>query len=209
MRTALLIGSAMMASGVANAAPEPLPLGPGSMIFWSSGHDGGTEKFRETLIAQGDDFALYRTESEWSAGDTSDYFALFSGVYYTTCDLEMPTGEERDAIADLWPLTPGARLEIETGDGAAYEIGDAMEYFLMGKYRPAYKVSATYMGEEATDEEFVVLASQPLTVAIDWQDGGRDSATLVTRPKSVASTPVDTDLIGNCASLLNNQTDEN
>jgi len=79
----------------------------------------------------------------------------------------------------------------------------------MGKRHAAHQISISYLGEEASEETVFVLDDVPMTVAVHWEGGGRDSATLVTRPKSVASTPVDTDLIGTCASLLNNQTDEN
>lgn len=210
MRAALAISAVLFGSGVAQAAPDqPVSLGPGSVVFWTSAQDGNADRFRETLLIEGEDFAIYQTESDWAAGDETDYFALFSGIYYNTCDLEMPNAEERDALAALWPLTEGDTAEIATDQGASVEIGEASEFFLMGKRHAAHQISISYLGEEASEETVFVLDDVPMTVAVHWEGGGRDSATLVTRPKSVASTPVDTDLIGTCASLLNNQTDEN
>lgn len=209
MRTVLTIGAVLLGSGTAQAAPDQSPLmGPGSSVYWTSAHDGNADRFRETLLAQGEDFALFKTESEWAAGDEADYFALFSGIYYNTCDLEMPTAEERAALAGLWPLTEGGAVELSSDQGAIVEVGSQTEYYLMGQMRDAHSISLAYLGDDPSEETIFVLDALPLTVAIHWQDGSQDSATLVTRPRSVASTPVDTDLIGNCASLLNNQTEQ-
>lgn len=64
-------------------------------------------------------------------------------------------------------------------------------------------------GDDPSEEAIVVLDDTPITVAIQWDESARDLAGLVTSPKSVASTLVDPDLIGSCASLMNNQTNEN
>ena len=159
-------------------------------------------------MVQGDDFAIFRTDSDWSEGGVTDHFALFSGIYYNTCDLEMPTMDERQAMAGLWPLSEGTKVDISTGDGASIEVGSAAELFLMGKPRSAHSVKISYRGDDPSEESIIVLDEVPLTAAIFWEDGTRDTTTLVTRPTSVASTPVDIDLIGNCASLLNNQTNK-
>ena len=58
-------------------------------------------------------------------------------------------------------------------------------------------------------ETLVVLDDVQLTVSIEWQEDGKDSVMLVTKPDAVASTMANTDLIGNCADLLNTQTNEN
>lgn len=210
MRAALAIGAFILGSGAANAAPDlAFQIGQGSEIFWTSAYDGGSDNFYERLVAEQDDVQIFQSVSEWAAGDESDYFVLFSGIYYTGCDGEMPTAEERAAVANMWPLTPGSSVEIKTGDGAKFEIGEPTDFYLMGRGRPAHKVTGTYYGEEETTEEFVVLNDVKLTVAIAWEEGGRDSATLVTKPDAVASTFANTDLIGTCADLLNTETDQN
>lgn len=208
MRTVLTIGAFLLGSGAAHAVPDQSPsMGPGSSIYWTSASDGNADRFRDTLLVQGEDFALFKTESDWGAGDETDYYALFSGIYYNTCDLEMPTDEERAALAGLWPLTEGNKVEITSDTGATFEVGSQAEFFLMGKMRAAHQVQGAYFGDDPSEETIYVLDDLPLTVAVHWPEGGRDSVTLVTKPKSVASTPVDTDLIGTCASLLNKQTD--
>lgn len=210
MRAVLAIGALLFGSGVAQAAPDQSPsMGPGSTVYWTSAHDGNVDRFRETLVFQGEDFVLFKTNGDWGAGDETDYFALFSGIYYNTCDLEMPTTEERAALAALWPLTEGNKLEITTDQGTAFEVGAPIDYYLMGKAHSAHTITVAYKGEEPSGETIIVLDDLPVTVAVDWEEGGRDSVTLVTKPKSVASTPVDTDLIGTCASLLNNQIEAN
>jgi len=210
MRTVLLIGAIVIGSGAAAAAPDKvLPVRPGSSIFWTSAHDGGSDKFRETVIAQGDDFEIYRNDGEWSDGGVADHFALFSGIYFASCDTEMPTAEERAEIAGLWPLTSGASVELSNGNGARFEIGVSQEFFMMGKTWEAHTITGEYSGDEPSAEELIVLDEFPLTVAVYWEDGTKDTATLVTKPTSVASTQIDTDLIGNCASLLNNLRNKN
>jgi len=210
MRGALAIATLIFGSGAAFAAPDQsIPLGPGSTIYWTSAYEGGTDKFQERLVHDGEDFHIYKTDGEAAANDPSDYFALFSGIYFTGCDTEMPNAEERAQIAGLWPLTPGASVDISTGDGAKYEVGEPQEVFLMGKTRSAHLIKGTYYGEDASGEMLTVLDDLPLTVGIQWDEGGKDTATLITRPNAVASTMVDTDLIGTCASLLNTQTDKN
>ena len=206
----MTLSAALFASGAAVAAPDDaLPLGPGSVVYWTSVYDGGSDEYREALLAEGEDFALYQMVSEWAEGGAGDYFALFSGIYYAPCEDEMPSAEEREAIAGLYPLSPGAKVAIGGDQGPTFTIGEATEFFLMGRPRAAHKIDVTYAGDDPSEESITVLDDMPLTVAIQWSDGARDSASLVTSPKSVASTPVDTDLIGNCASLMNIQTNEN
>lgn len=210
MRTVLLIGAIIIGSGVASAAPDQvLPVQPGSSIFWTSAYDGGSDNFRETVIAQGDDFEIYRNDGDWSDGGVADHFALFSGIYFASCDTEMPSAEERTEIAGLWPLTSGASVELSNGNGTRFEIGVSQEFFMMGKTWAAHTITGTYSGDEPSEEALIVLDEFPLTVAVHWEDGTKDTATLVTKPTSVASTLIDTDLIGNCASLLNNLRNKN
>ena len=210
MRAALTIGALIFGSGAAVAAPDlSVPMGQGSEIFWTSAYDGGSDKFYERLVVDQGDVQIFKTVNDYPAGDEGDYFVLFSGIYYTGCDSEMPTAEERTAVANLWPLTSGSTVEIKTGDGVKIEVGEQTEFFLMGRNRPAHKVTATYYGDEETSEELIILDDVKLTVGIAWQEGGIDSAMLVTKPDAVASTFANTDLIGTCGDLLNTETDQN
>lgn len=184
-------------------------MGPGSHIYWASVYDGGSDNYRETLLVEGEDFALYQMVSDWAQGDTNDYFALFSGIYYAPCEDDMPTAQEREAIAGLYPLNPGDKVEIVSNGGASFTVGEATEFFLMGRPRAAHQIDVVHAGDDPSEEAIVVLDDTPLTVAIQWDESARDLARLVTSPKSVASTRVDPDLIGSCASLMNNQTNEN
>jgi len=210
MRCALAVLAVFSGFGSAAAAPVDLiPMGPGSKLFWVSAYDGGTDRFYETLIAQGDDFQIFRNDGEWSEGGVADHFAVFSGLHVTSCDSDMPSLEDRQKLAEFWPLQPGETVTIDSDDGAEYKVGDAREFFLMGKSWPAHSVSGTYFGDEPSEDSLIILADMALTVSIRWEDLGLDTATLITPSTSVASTPIDTDLIGNCASLLNIETDKN
>ncbi|MCR9269484.1 MAG: hypothetical protein NXH72_05820 [Hyphomonadaceae bacterium] len=210
MRAALTIGTLILASGAAQAAPDAaFPIGPGTEIFWVSAYDGGSDRFYESLIAEQGDVQIFRTNSDYSEGGPSDHFALVSGIYYVGCDMEMPSDQERAAVAGLWPLTSGDVVEIESGDGAKFETGDTTEFYLMGRTYPAHVIKGTYYGDEESEEMLTVLDEVKLTVGIKWDEGGTDSAVLVTKPDAVASTTPDTDLIGTCADLLNTETNEN
>lgn len=207
MRLVLLMAAALIA-GASAAADEKnsLAVGPGSYIYWTSAYDGGSEQYQEKMIAEGDGFAVYQSVNDYQSSDASDYFALFSGTYFTTCDAEMPTEEERKALAALLPFTAGQSVEITSGDGARVEIGAATEFFLMGKTWPAHKVAYAYAdGDGTTDEDVIVLDQVPVTVSIRWDESSVDAVTLVTRPKSEFEPDLSEDTIGNCASLFNQQ----
>ncbi|MEO1305044.1 MAG: hypothetical protein AAFV37_08710 [Pseudomonadota bacterium] len=207
MRAAISLGAMIMGSGAAMAAPDhAFPIGQGSELFWVSAYDGGSDRFYESIVAEQADVQIYKTQGEYAAGDVGDYFALFSGIYVAGCDGDMPTQDERSAIADLWPLTPGSVVEISSGDGAKLEVGEPTEFFLMGQSRPAHIITGTYYGEDTSTEEIIVLDDVKATVGIRWQESGQDSVVLVTRPDDPASTFADTDLIGTCADLLNTET---
>ena len=172
-------------------------------MFWISNYDGTADQYQEKLIAKGDDFAIYHNISEWNDGEPSDYFALFDGIYYQTCDLDMPTDEERAALTALRPFEPGAQVEITSGDDARVTVGEAKDFFLMGRNWPAHEMSLSYKNEDGDSEETItVLDDLPLTVAIKWDENSQDTAMLVTRAKAELTPEINQDLIGNCASLL-------
>ena len=204
MRVVSALTVLMCGACTAGAAPtSPIPFGPGSTIHWVSASDGNSDRFYERMIAEQGDLQIFQTVSDWPAGDASDFFALFSGVYFVSCDQDMPSAEERAKIAALWPLTEGAVVDVSTGDGATFEVKTPLEFFLMGKWFPAHVVGGKYHGDEESEEDLVILDDVPITVRIDWEDGGRDTATLITRPPAVAAPLEDSGLIGNCATLLN------
>ena len=213
MRTWALGAAIMFGFGAAHAAPDSaISVGPGSFVYWASLYEGNSDRYREELLADLGDVHVYRTGETYSNGDASDYHALFSGIYFATCDTVMPTRAERDALAALWPLSEGASVEITSGDGASFTVGAPTKVFLMGHDHPAHIVSGIYPGDAEEDEStetLVVLDRAPLTATVDWQGEGREKMLLVTRPKPDRLEPLDTDLIGNCAQLLIEQTDKN
>ena len=210
MRGKLVIAAFLLVSGMAQAAPDAgLEIGPGSHVFWTSVYDGGSDNFREALLIKGDDFEIYRNEGELSEGTVEDHFVVFSGLYAAPCNGDMPTADERSRLAEAWPLEPGKTLSIESGDGAEFTVGAAREFFLMGKSWPAHAVSASYGGDESNAEEFVILDDIALVVSFDWDENARDTATLVTTPSAGSLEPVATETLGNCAELLDTETQKN
>ena len=186
------------------AAPEdPMPFGPGSLGFWINSYDGATDRYSEKVMSQGEGFEIYQVSSEYRSGEASDYYALFSGTYYASCDEDMPNAEDRAELKDLLPLAPEKTADIGAADdGTLISVLAPTEFFLMGRNWPAHSVKIQYRGEDPNEETVTVLDALPLTVRIDWDDDSRDTLLLVTKPTSIAP-DLDKSLIGNCASLLN------
>lgn len=209
IRAWLFGGTCLLASSVAFAAPDEdvLAVGPGSYVYWASVYDGSSDRFREHIRLQGEGFEIYQNSDEYSDGTPADYYALFSGIYYAACDTEMPTAEERADLMGLWPLTEGNAVTISSDVGAIITVGEPAEFFLMGRTWPAHRVSVAYEGDDPSEESVIVLDQVPLTVTIDWEDESSDKVLLVTRPKPESAAELDPTLIGNCASLLTEQTE--
>ncbi|GAB5458446.1 MAG: hypothetical protein Hens3KO_14760 [Henriciella sp.] len=207
MRAVIIAALACLMTSPAIGQEVPLDLAPGSNIYWLNGYEGGYDQSREQLIALGDDFAIYKTISEYLTGDVSDYFALFSGIDYRTCDGDMPTADERRALSDLWPLTEGGSAQISLPELATIEVGAATEFYLMDKRLPAHNVTIDYSDNENTqDEALIVLDQIPVTVAIRWSETEKDTATLITGPKPEFTADLSEETIGSCAGLLKETT---
>ena len=206
MRKALLAAGLISSFPSALAETETaLPLGPGSTLFWQSIFDGDSDKFSEKVIAEGEDFKIYQSNTDFSDGGPADFFALFSGIDFRSCDDEMPTPEERIAVAALWPLEAGktANIFVTSDNLATIEIQETTDFFLMGQTFPAHAVKIDYQNnEEVEDEALVILDGTELTVRINWSETSRDTLSLVTKPRPGAVYDVSEEAIGTCAALL-------
>lgn len=190
---------------MAHAAPDAvIPVGPGSHAFWATTYGSSVDRYSEKILKTGDGYELFELHEDYKSGGPSDYYALFSGIYYASCDEDMPTADERDALKALFPLMPDKSVQIGTSEsGTKISVQAPAEYFLMGKTWDAHTVKIEYTGEEPSEEVVTVLNDMPLTVRIDWDEDSKDTLLLMTKPKPDATPELDTDLIGNCASLLN------
>lgn len=207
MRAVILAALAGLITSPAIGQEAPVNLAPGTNLYWLTGYEYGYDQSREQLIYLGDDFAVYKTISEYSAGDESDYFALFSGIDFRGCDGDMPSAEERQALASLWPLTEGSSAQILLPEPATIEVGAATEFYLMAKRLPAHSVTIDYSdNEETEDEALIVLDQIPVTVSIRWNETEKDTVTLMTGPKREFTTDLSEETIGSCTSLLNETT---
>lgn len=198
------MGLALSLGAASAQSSDTLDLGPGSYVLWISNYDGGTDRFEEKLVYGTGEFGIYQNLYEGVEANPSEHFALFSGIYFVTCDSEMPLPSEREAIAALRPFAPGKTADITTEGGVQIVVEEAAEAFLMGRTWPAHTIKLSYADEdgETSTETITVLDDLPLTVRIDWDDATKDTAMLVTRSKESSDFVNDPDLIGNCASLL-------
>jgi len=181
-------GLGLSASGLAySETPLSERYGVGSSLYWASVFEGSSaDGFREKVLRVASDAELFRSGEEDDFLDESSFFALFSGILFRSCDQDMPTAEERDALAGLWPLTEGDEVSITSDGGATVIIGAPTQYFLMGAERAAHHVEIKYdtsTEEENFDEKLIVLDDLKLTVQIDWDDTSIDKVMLVTRAK--------------------------
>lgn len=198
------MGMALSLGTASSQSADTIDLGPGSYVFWISNYDGGTDRFEEKLVYGTEELGIYQNLYEGVEVSPSEHFALFSGIYFVTCDSEMPTPAEREAIANLRPFAAGKTATIATEGGAEMVVGEATNVFLMGRDWPAHRIELSYPDEdgETSNETITVLDDLPLTVRINWDDGTKDTAMLVTRSKENSEFVPDPGLIGNCASLL-------
>lgn len=207
MRIALLAATVALVSFPSALAETDtaLPLGPGSVLFWSSHFDGSNDRYAEKVIAEGPDFKIYLNDIEELGIGPANYFALFSGIDYRSCDAEMPAAEERVAVAALWPLETGKTAAIFTtsDNPAAVKIGDATDMFLMGQSRAAHSIKIDYENNEETEDETIfVLNDTHLTGVIEWAEGSQDTLLLVTKPRPETDYDLSEGAIGTCAALL-------
>lgn len=203
MRATIFTALIALAFGPTMAQEEQQTIGPGSSVYWINFYEYDHDQYRELLVAQGDDFAIYKTVSEYEAGDASDYFALFSGIDFHSCDMDMPDAARRQSVASLWPLEEGKSVEITLPDNATVAVGAPTEFFLMGETLPAHNVTFDYAdNEENSDEVLVVLDQMPVTASIRWNETDRDTVMMITKPKDVPTADLSEETIGACASLL-------
>jgi len=210
MRLAVLSALGVLLASSASAGEEAsLPFGEGSTVYWTLAYDGGSDRLIERALISGDDFMIFQTVGDTAVGDASDYFALYSGIDYRTCDETQATAEERAALAALWPLEPGKSAKITSYDDTALtvRVGEASAFFLMGQMWPAHQLTLDYESEEETDEELIVLDQLPISVSLKWDATSLDTVTLVTKPSPVALPDLSQETIGECAALLNEKTD--
>lgn len=96
-------------------------------------------------------------------------------------------------------------MEDTTFSGSpVIRVGAQEGFFLMGETVSANKVVFDYRDdqEEYVDEAVYVLSDKPYTVAMDWDEGGKDRVMLIAQSDETQEAP-SPDTLGNCAALLN------
>jgi len=177
-----------------------LKMGVGSKLFW-----GAVDyPYSETVLAIKDDFVIYlNDEIEGDVPTPTDYYVIFSGIYFETCDADMPSRVQRDAFADFLPLKEGAKLVSDVVGGLTLDVTKKTKPFLMGKYRDGYELKVTYTDEDYGGETIEVIDGLPLNVRLDYGDESVYRLTLLTRSdKRGVQEGLEQQNIGNCASLI-------
>ena len=205
MVRAAIAGLFVSAAPLAVSAAPGLPdVGGGSIVYWSSAYEGSSDQYHERILATGDDWVLFKSEfdDDFVETETSDLFMIFSGTEYRACDETMPTAEERQALAALFPLEEGATVALTSDDGdRTVRVGAATNYFLMGQMHPAHEVFMEFEDEEQ-NHKLVVLDEKPFTVAIDWNETSSDRVMSITSPKEAPRSGQTAEDLGNCAAFL-------
>ncbi|MDJ0921313.1 MAG: hypothetical protein QNI84_09305 [Henriciella sp.] len=188
MRAAAIISTLVVALSAPLVALAETPLaerlGEGSTLFWSSVYDGGADEgYSDKLLLKAGDAELYLTGELDEFATSDSFFMLYSGILYRSCAQDLPTEAEQEALAGLWPLSEGAEVRIESDGGATVTVGAPVEYFLMGKTRPAHVVDVKYDAtteEDNLDENLIILDEAKITAQVNWEDGAFDRLMLVT-----------------------------
>jgi hypothetical protein len=205
MMRAAIAGLVASAVPLAVFASPGLPdVGSGSIVYWSSSYEGASDQFHERVLAVGDDWVLFKSkfDDEFLDDEISDLFMIFSGIEYRACDESMPSDEDREALASLFPLEEGRTISLALDDDElAIRVGSATSYFLMGQMHPAHDVFLVFEDEEY-NQKTVVLDEKPFTVAIDWDEKSSDRVMSITSPKEAPRSGQTTEDLGNCAAFL-------
>ena len=207
-RLALAGLAAMLATSGAAAQGSSLPaaIEPGASVYWASVYEGGSDPFRERVVATGKDWVIYQTifeGDEDKSPSSDDSFVLFSGIDYRGCaEGPLANEAERKAIAALRPFKAGDTVELGSmTQKPVLRVGEATDVFLMGQKRAAHDILIDYEDDEL-DERLVVLDELPLTVKIEWAENTEDRVMLVSGPKNTELKPIDAGQLGVCAALL-------
>ena len=173
-------------------------------MTWSFGNENQRETRISLVVATGEDYAIYLSDLRLSDDNPSAYIAEFSGIHLTSCAGDMPTPDEREGLASVWPMTSGDTIEVSGPLSATYTIGKLTSHTLNVSEGPtqARFIKASY-GDVENDITFSLNWNMP--VAIGWQDGTGDRVLEVLPPTGDAEIRSDLgSALGNCAALLDN-----
>lgn len=188
----------------AGFTPPPV----GTEIDWRYVYaEGGIDEVTSRVVAVGEDFTLFQADTSYAPTDSFDFFVEFAGVFFVSCDNEMPTASERQAALDLWPLTAGGSMSVGGEFGGDVSIGKAATV-LTGKTVTDVvwsEFSYTEAGQTYTDR---VAVSPELGTVIEmrWDDGALDLVREIRLGEADRDQPGLAKsfkaTLGNCASLL-------
>ena len=189
---------------VAGFAPPPV----GTEIDWRFVYaEGGSDEVTSRVVAIGEDFTLYQADTSYAPTDSFDFFVEFAGVFFVSCDNEMPTASERQAALDLWPLTAGGSMSVGGEFGGDVSIGKAATV-LTGKTVTDVvwsEFSYTEAGQTYTDRA-AVSPELGTVVEMRWDDGALDLVRDIRLGEAERDQPGLAKsfkaTLGNCASLL-------
>lgn len=185
-----------------------IPPPVGTEIDWRYIYaEGGSDELTTRVVAVGEDFTLYQADTSYAPMNSYDFFVEFSGVFFVTCDNEMPSDSEREAALDLWPLTAGGAMNIDGEFGGDVRIGKAASVLTGKTVTDVVWTEFSYSenGQTYTDRA-AVSPELGTVVEMRWDDGSVDlvreirlgdpDADQKGMSKSFRAT------LGNCASLM-------
>ncbi|MEO0467009.1 MAG: hypothetical protein AAF216_10755 [Pseudomonadota bacterium] len=206
--TALLASCTTTAEAPGEAVTEagftPPPVG--TEIDWTFVYgEGDSDESTSRVVATGQDFAIYLSDTSYGGSDPFDYYVEFSGVFFTMCDGPMPSAAEREAALALWPLAAGNSSSVSGDWGGDVIIGEQAS-ILVGKGMSDVvwtDFSYTEDGTVFTDKSAVSLELGTV-VEMRWDDGALDLVRAI-RPGTADPGTVLVDkpkTLGNCAALI-------
>lgn len=210
---------AAMLSGCASTggdavADEPVDLSygglmPGSIVNWIEVGGGFDSAYMNIAVARGPDYTIF-FDPEWAeyameGEDVSAAYGVeFSGAVYFTCDEDMPSAADREAMASLKDMEkgdvvvlPDLGLQIDVGKESQSNINGLGDITLRD-----YNIH--WNEEEGAETEYVSVAEEfDFTVKVTWSEGPPSvvagvSLTEAAKPLSLRHASS----LGTCATLI-------
>lgn len=183
---------------MANDLYTPLPVG--TQITWLMPTDEGTQTRVSEVVANGQDFVVYKYDLTWSPDDAWGYLVEFSGLYSTSCSAQMPSIKMRQQLIKLWPLKTGAKATFAFDAESQYEVQNLTVHEISQVHgpRPAWVINKI-IGDIRT--KVLLSADLGFPVREEWNDGRVERVIDVFVPPR-SKPALSGDQLGNCLTLL-------
>ncbi|MAP94694.1 MAG: hypothetical protein CMK07_07055 [Ponticaulis sp.] len=189
------------------------PPAPGTALnltFQSAEEFSEDSRGRDVVVATGEDFAIHRYESFAGLTDIVPddvyYYVEFTPLAYVGCDEDMPSAEDRERAATIWPLSLGKTAGFKFQDERwTYSVIGEGKYMLAGEAHDVWIVENKLLGDTTGEntEELILLKSPSTYIDLRYGYGDREKGINITFPETAyVLSDEERNKLQNCAALL-------